>query len=103
MPAPRLRVLGIQNYGPSGSTLVHSLLDGHPEVLSLPGLYPIGFYTRWRTLFGGARRRPTRSLVVECLMTWLQPLCDRSQLEAAWGLTELGDGRDADCCVDASA
>jgi hypothetical protein len=33
-----VRVLAIQNYGPSGSMLLHSLLDGHAQTLTLPGL-----------------------------------------------------------------
>ena len=30
------RIIAIQNHGPSGSTLMHSLLDDHPNIMSLP-------------------------------------------------------------------
>lgn len=39
-PSPAIRgVIAVQNYGVSGSTLLQSLLDDHPEVASIPGLY----------------------------------------------------------------
>ncbi len=33
------RVLAIQNYGTCGSKFLMSLLDGHPNILSMPSLY----------------------------------------------------------------
>lgn len=37
-------VIAVQNYGVSGSTLLQSLLDEHPEVVSIPGLYAQQLY-----------------------------------------------------------
>lgn len=33
------KILAVQNCGPSGTTLLQSLLDNHPQILSLPGLH----------------------------------------------------------------
>lgn len=41
------KVLAIQNYGPSGSLFLQSLLDGHPNILSTPALYMREFYRFW--------------------------------------------------------
>lgn len=41
------KVLCIQNYGISGTTLMHSLLDGHHQLLTLPGLYGREAYEIW--------------------------------------------------------
>ena len=94
-----LKVVGIQNYGPSGTMLLHSLLDGHPQVLSLPGLYPIGIYSGWRTFVDGLSRRMKLDDVLAFLLNWARPLYDEQHLELAWGLGELGEHRDANCCV----
>ena len=41
------KVIGIQCYGTSGTTLMHSLLDNHPDILSLPYLHARDLYTLW--------------------------------------------------------
>ncbi|MFN5589833.1 MAG: sulfotransferase, partial [Holosporales bacterium] len=41
-----------QNYGISGTTLIHSLLDGHPQLLTLPGLYGMEAYDVWKNICG---------------------------------------------------
>ena len=46
------KVLCIQNYGISGTTLIHSLLDGHPQLLTLPGLYGRESYKIWEGICG---------------------------------------------------
>lgn len=49
-------VLCIQNYGISGTTLMHSLLDGHPQLLTLPGLHGREAYEIWENVSGNASR-----------------------------------------------
>jgi len=41
------KIIAIQNYGPSGSTLLHSLLDGHTNIISLPWIYGLPLYFIW--------------------------------------------------------
>ena len=43
-------VVGVQNCGPSGSLFFQSLLDSHPDILSIPGLYITGYYYFWENL-----------------------------------------------------
>jgi hypothetical protein len=38
------RVVAVQNYGPSGTSLLHSLLDDHPQVISTLMLQDYGIY-----------------------------------------------------------
>ena len=39
--------IAVQNYGSSGTTLIHSLLDNHEDVLQIPGLYARNLYEFW--------------------------------------------------------
>jgi hypothetical protein len=49
------KVLCVQNYGTSGTLLTHSLLDGHPELLSIPGLYGHEPIRAWVNIFGDSK------------------------------------------------
>ncbi len=42
------QILAIQNCGPSGTTLIQSLLDGHPDIISLPGLHGQQLLVFWK-------------------------------------------------------
>ena len=48
-PEDLRRVVSIHYYGRSGSLFLQSLLDGHPQVVMLPGTYLAGFYRFWET------------------------------------------------------
>ena len=50
-PEDLRRVVSIHYYGRSGSLFLQSLLDGHPQVVMLPGTYLAGFYRFWE-IFG---------------------------------------------------
>jgi len=41
------KIIALQNYGPSGTTLMHSLLDNHTRIVSLPWLYGLPLYFIW--------------------------------------------------------
>lgn len=96
-----MKVIAIQNYGPSGTTLLHSLLDNHPQILSMPALYPIGFYTSWRDFVA------TKDLDFDTLHAFLMGrlsfLYNPDDIEASWGLKELGEASDQDSCVPKDA
>jgi hypothetical protein len=47
-PRKASRVLALNHYGRSGSAFLHSLFDGHPEIISFPSVYMCGFYIFWR-------------------------------------------------------
>ncbi len=49
------KVVAVQNYGISGTTLIQSLLDNHPQIVSLPMLHAEPLYRVWdRILAEGA-------------------------------------------------
>ena len=50
-PEDLRRVVSIHYYGRSGSLFLQSLLDGHPQVVMLPGTYLAGFCRFWK-IFG---------------------------------------------------
>src|SRR5689334_18864875 len=93
-----MKVVAIQNYGPSGSTLLHSLFDGHPEVLTLPGLYPLGIYSDWQAFVERSDALTAQS-IVGFLLNWIRPLYEVDALDADWGIRELGEHLDEHCCV----
>lgn len=41
------KIIAIQNYGTSGTTLTHSLLDNHPKIISMPYLHALPLYSIW--------------------------------------------------------
>ncbi len=43
-------VISIHYYGRSGSVFLHSLLDNHPQVVTLPAIYLVGFYAFWESI-----------------------------------------------------
>ena len=50
-PKDLRRIVSIHYYGRSGSLFLQSLLDGHPQVVMIPGTYLTGFYRFWE-MFG---------------------------------------------------
>jgi tetratricopeptide (TPR) repeat protein len=62
-PALADKVIGMLNLGRSGSGLLHSLVDSHPEVSTLPSIYLRGFFNAgvWNKISAdGWRRLPER-------------------------------------------
>jgi len=52
---PETKIAALLHFGRSGSGYLHSLLDGHPNVSTLPGVYMCGYFGRevWNRLSGG--------------------------------------------------
>jgi hypothetical protein len=89
--------IAIQNYGSSGTTFVHSLLDNHPQTLQLPGLRGGEFYNAWRT-WVQATGGDTRA-IRDHVLTYFAPLSNPSAVGDGWGLQEIGPDRNAHPCV----
>ena len=88
------RVLAIQNYGTCGSKFLMSLLDGHPNILSMPSLYMMDFYSFWPENVD----RHFDSTVKEFVKRkyyWFDP-----EGYAPWGTDKMGPGRDESVYVD---
>lgn len=95
-----LDAVAVQNYASSGTTLVHSLLDNHPQILHLPGLYGLGFYTKWRvmTRLVAQENRLSVDILDTIVLDWFAALTDPASIDAAMGLRELGPNRDQHPC-----
>lgn len=104
-------MVALLHFGRSGTGLLHSLIDGHPEISTLPGIFLRGFFNDgvwkrissdgWRrlaenfanefqVLFDAASARPTPGGLGE----------DSVHLGAKEGMTTLGDGRDEILTID---
>lgn len=93
-----MKVLAIQNYGTSGSLLLHSLLDGHPNFCLTPALESLWLYPfwsqflehhplRWETVLNG---------LVQAFPHWFDP----QRVNQDHGLHQLGPNRDEAAVVD---
>lgn len=93
------RVLCVQNYAASGTLFVQSLLDFHPQTLSLPGLALRDFPEQWARIgqMPPAEQLPQFASVLDPLFVpdhwqWVD-----------WGTDKLGPSRDRGCHVDRAA
>jgi len=55
------KVIGVQCYGTSGTTLMHSLLDNHPSIMGLPMLHARDLYTLWTDHIVGTGKNVERA------------------------------------------
>ena len=84
-----ISIIAIQNYGRSGSLLFHSLLDNHPDILSIPALNILGFYEFWEKL----DVKDLSSIIKKFISInehWFNP--QLAQL-SGWGLGHMGEKR----------
>jgi hypothetical protein len=100
-PLPAIRgLVAVQNYGVSGSTFLQSLLDDHPEIVSLPGLYALPLYP----FFEEHGHLPFPELV-KALFARFPYWFDRefaltNDNAVGLGLHQMGPNRDAPLVVD---
>lgn len=85
-------VLAVQNYGSSGSILVHSLFDGHPNVIALPAIYALVLFRFWRRHQALSARDLVDSFIGR-YRYWFDP-DDDDAFPAGLGLRQLGDQMD---------
>lgn len=79
----------IQNWGRSGSTLVQSLFDDHPQVLSTPNFYSRRYYVAWAYSIARAPDAEKISAFLEAFRQWW----DTGLVDATAGLHRLGPDR----------
>ena len=98
----------IKNSGRTGSIFLHSLLDGHPEITTLPGVYLKGFFHPqvWEKLYIDNKNKNWREVLVKNFFTFYDALFDANSLVdvpgkpmsglpgPASGLTSLGEDKD---------
>jgi len=83
-----ISVVAIQNYGPSGSLFLQSLLDYHPNILSIPALYIRDYFEFWDNLNDNNKKNNVISSFIGKHSYWFD-----SSLASAhgWGLDQMGD------------
>lgn len=91
------KILAIQNCGPSGTTLLQSLLDGHPDIITLPGLHAQQLLVFWSKYQHLQREALFTQFTLE-FYTYYEPNAVPNDL----GLRELGEHRNQLAIVDKS-
>jgi hypothetical protein len=92
------KILAIQNCGPSGTTLMQSLLDGHPDIISLPGLHGQQLLVFWDKYQHLARDAFFQQFQTE-FYHYYEPAAVPNDL----GLRELGDHKNELALIDKTA
>lgn len=88
-------VVAIQNYGPSGSLFLQSLLDNHPQILSMPALYNTGFYYFWES-----KNNLSDVGLVDSFIQRHDYWFLRDKAIKGWGLHQVGENMDQSVYVD---
>ncbi len=92
------KVFAIQCYGPSGTTLLHSLMDEHPEIISMPLLYPIPIYYLWDEYLDGKDK--TSELIKKTIKENLPVLFEPNNAGGDPSLLRMGENEDKIIKVD---
>jgi len=91
----RVSVLLVQNWGSSGSTLLQSLLDGHPSLLNTPALSMKDFFYWWE----GVAHMPQERRVIQ-FHTVFRWLFDSEHVDRSLALHQLGENMNEASVVD---
>lgn len=81
--------IAIQNWGRSGSTLLQSLLDDHPQILSTPNFYSRYYYIAWAKTLA---RIPSNQRV-DAFLRSFRHWWDTGLVDASAGLHRLGENK----------
>ena len=73
-------IMALLPFGRSGSLFFHSLLDGHPEITTLPGYYFKGWFGMdlWQKLSPDLSRSDWREHLTTTVLSEFEPLFDAS-------------------------
>ena len=96
-PDPTVKVAALFFWGRSGTVFLHSLFDGHPQVLTFPATRLNSFHHRQWPDIAGAN---TRAEMVDKFIRWNPSCFDGANDRWLEGLAELGPGRDTPLHVD---
>ena len=108
------KVVALLHFGRSGSGLLHSLIDGHPEISTLPSIYLRGYFNAgvWDKISAnGWRELPDRFANEFAVLVDAQsakPIPSRLGEQSSFigkneGMTQVGEGRDESLSLDRDA
>ena len=97
-------IVALLHYGRSGTGLLHSLIDGHPEISTLPSVYLRGYFMRgvWERLSADSWRRLPENFANEFAVLFdarsMRPIPSRLgeglfQIGMKEGMTAVGESR----------
>lgn len=90
-----IRFIAIQNYGSSGTTLLHSLFDSHPNILQMPGLYARGLYEFWLK-----NNHLDINQFIDLFFTKYQMFFSAELVDDEFGFKQMGENKDEVIAVD---
>ncbi len=96
-------VIAAQSYGHGGSVFLHSLIDGHPDVLTLPATLGVQFYSSWAIQIGFMSPETIDFGRIRTLVLKFFALVYDKAIGYELGLSELGEGMDEYAQVDEQA
>ena len=107
-------IVALLHFGRSGSGLIHSLIDNHPQVSTLPSIYTKGYFEEgvWEQLVANGQNHLPESFVklFAPMFDAANPSPvpgvmgeDTSMLGIKEGLTTVGKNHDEKLCVDRDA
>ncbi|MHB1947006.1 MAG: sulfotransferase [Gammaproteobacteria bacterium] len=104
MSSPLINIRGliaVQNHGGSGTLLFQSLLDEHPEIISLPALYGRELIQFWfDTKITNIEQFVFAFINHPCNLYWFDPNPQRYLVLNQHGLCNLGENRNENIAVD---
>ena len=82
----------VKNSGRTGSIFLHSLLDGHPEVMTIPGVFLKGYFNPdvWSKLYQGNQDNNWRISLIKNFFVLYEPMFDASSLSDVPGSPMAG-------------
>lgn len=92
-----MKILAIQNFGTSGTTLMHSYVDNHPEILSLPGLFGYEAYNFWLQKYSALNRE---TIIKTHLYDFDYFFDANSHVQEVHGLNDMGNDHNKNASVD---
>lgn len=97
-----VKVIAVQCYGSSGSKFLQSLLDGHPDILSLPALYMREFFRFWEenAPFVTLDELANKFVMSPYHAYWFNADESRYRVLIDNGLTKLGANANEDVTID---
>ena len=110
-PRPQETIVGLLHFGRSGTGLIHSLIDDHPQVSTLPSIYLSEFFdvAAWERIIGGGWDQiPDRFIAMYPVLfdaTATNPVSTFGgnliySIGEREGMTQVGAGKDESLCLD---
>lgn len=91
-------VIAIQYFGSSGSIFLQSLLDSHPNLITLPATNSRGFYTFWHQYSAHTQRN--KNHLLQSFVAAHAYLFDPLQVQKVYALDKMGENADQVSVVD---